>query len=526
MAEIDVVLQRQWDLLEELTQTKDGLTLNEMADRFGVSEKTIKRDVRSLERVFGKLKTNNEAHGRKRYLYDRSPFSSGLNLDRNELLSLYVGQKLMTPLRGTFFWEGVKTGAEKIKKILRPETIKYADRVAPFFYRFEPTEQRYTLRLRNVIDEAFHAMEESRPLEIRYRSLRARRIKRYEIHPYNFVYWHNSVYLVGFCCRDAKFKIWKVDRLYDAKVVPNKRFRKMEFDVDRYLSNVVEPFVGDTPVVKATVLFTGYAARIVQEEKLKSVSKTHVVRNGVVVEMETEIGKTFIRWLLGFGSHAQVLAPESLRSKVLAEVNKIASLYEGVVEAEPEEEEEEFEFTDEEGEDVEFEEEPAETEDEGYVDAQYEYVDEDEIGEEDEDEEVEVEEEEEEEEPESDDEEDDEYEFEFDDDEEEEPNEEEEEVVEEEEEEDVAEEEEDDDEYEFEFDDEEPEEKAPVKKKPASKPAAKSASKSASKPAKRGRPKGSGQKRPKSPSIRYGDDDDVVVARTRKRSRMKRNKRR
>ena len=516
MAEIDVVLQRQWDLLEELTQTKDGLTLNELADRFGVSEKTIKRDVRSLERVFGKLKTNNEAHGRKRYLYDRSPFSSGLNLDRNELLSLYVGQKLMTPLRGTFFWEGVKTGAEKIKKILRPETIKYADRVAPFFYRFEPTEQRYTLRLRNVIDEAFHAMEESRPLEIRYRSLRARRIKRYEIHPYNFVY------LVGFCCRDAKFKIWKVDRLYDAKVVPNKRFRKMEFDVDRYLSNVVEPFVGDTPVVKATVLFTGYAARIVQEEKLKSVSKTHVVRNGVVVEMETEIGKTFIRWLLGFGCHAQVLAPESLRSKVLAEVNKIASLYEGVVEAEPEpeEEEEEFEFTDEEGEDVEFEEEPAETEDEGYVDAQYEYVDEDEIGEEDEDEVEEEEEEEEEEEPESDDEEDDdEYEFEFDDDEEEEPNEEE-----------VVEEEEDDDEYEFEFDDEEPEEKAPVKKKPASKPAAKpaakSAAKSASKPAKRGRPKGSGQKRPKSPSIRYGDDDDVVVARTRKRSRMKRNKRR
>lgn len=500
MAEIDVVLQRQWDMLQALTETKDGLTLSELSQRFNVSEKTIKRDVRSLETVFGKLKSNNEAHGRKRYLFDRNPFSFGLTLDRNELLSLYVGQKLMSPLRGTFFWEGVQSASEKIKRILRPETVKYAERVAPFFYRFEPTEQRYTVRLRSLIDEAFHAMEESRPLQIRYRSLRARRIKKYEIHPYNFVYWHNNVYLVGFCCRDAKFKIWKVDRLYDATVVPNKRFRRMDFDVDRYLSNVVEPFVGDTPVIRATIRFTGYAARIIQEEKLKSVTKIREERNGVVVEMETEIGKTFIRWLLGFGAHAQVLAPEELRSKTLAEVNKIASLYEGVQEA-SDEDEEEYEYELEEDVD-----ENAEDEEFDSVNTEYEYVDEDEEeaheedeleSENDDEEEIEFEDDDELEEVEHDDEvayedaDDDEYEYEFeyDDEEESEP------------------EEEEEEEFELEEDDE-PE--------PVVAPA----------PKKRGRPKGTTAKRPKAPSIKYDEDDEEeVVQRKHKRSRMKRNKR-
>ena len=190
-----IVLKRQWDLLHLLAMTRPGLTLEELAAKFEVSEKTIKRDLKTLEYVFGRLRTKNEAHGRKRYCFDKSPFTFGLSLDRDELLAIYVGQELMTPLRGTYFWEGWEQSLKKIKGILREETVKYAERVAPFFKRFEPLVTPYTEQMKNLIDQTLISMVDSCALRIKYRSIKARRSKTYDIYPYNFPFFQKEQYL-------------------------------------------------------------------------------------------------------------------------------------------------------------------------------------------------------------------------------------------------------------------------------------------------------------------------------------------
>ncbi|MGI6402554.1 MAG: helix-turn-helix transcriptional regulator [Thermoguttaceae bacterium] len=322
------VLKRQWDILQALTTSPKGLTLEEMAALFDVSCKTIKRDLKTLEYAFGEFRTKNEAHGRKRYFYDGNPFSFSLSLDRDELLSIYVGQTLMTSLRGTFFWDGLQSSREKIKQILREETVQYAERVAPFFYRFEPTEMHYSEQMRRLVDQALISMVDSCALRIKYRSVRARRSKTYDVYPYNFIYWNSSIYLIGYCCRDRKIKTWKVDRLYDAKSLPQRKFSRENFDVDKYLSNSVAPFVGATPVTRVTVRFTRYAARVVEEQKLRSVVKlTKEPSGAIVVEMDTETGESFTRWVLGFGRHAEILAPEKIREEFLNELKSVVAHY-------------------------------------------------------------------------------------------------------------------------------------------------------------------------------------------------------
>ena len=323
-----IVLKRQWDLLHLLAMTRPGLTLEELAAKFEVSEKTIKRDLKTLEYVFGRLRTKNEAHGRKRYCFDKSPFTFGLSLDRDELLAIYVGQELMTPLRGTYFWEGWEQSLKKIKGILREETVKYAERVAPFFKRFEPLVTPYTEQMKNLIDQTLISMVDSCALRIKYRSIKARRSKTYDIYPYNFVYWNASIYLIGYCCRDRKIKIWKVDRLYDAQTLPKRKFSRKDFDVEQFLSNAVAPFVGETPVELVTVRFTGYAARIITEEKIRPIEELVKEPSGAVVaKIRTETGKSLTRWILGFGRYADILAPDSLRQKFLSELEAVQELY-------------------------------------------------------------------------------------------------------------------------------------------------------------------------------------------------------
>ncbi len=329
MSEIEVVLERQWRMLQDLSNTRQGLSLQDLAKRHRVSEKTIKRDIKSIELVFGKLTSSREEHGRKRYVFDRQCFSFTSALERDELLALYIGQTLMEPLQGTPFWDSIVSGREKIAKTLRTDAVAYAERVAPFFYRFEPTERNFDERRRQLFKTILTALDESNVLRFRYRSLTSNRAKTYDVCPYSFVYWQTSVYLVGYCCLDKKIKIWKVDRLVDAKTVQNRKFKRpVDFNVDDYLANVVSPYVGAAPVVLATLRFTGYAARLIQEERPRNVVSSRELTDGsVVLELETEGGDAFIRWLLGYGANAEVISPPKLRDSFLNELAKIRKNY-------------------------------------------------------------------------------------------------------------------------------------------------------------------------------------------------------
>lgn len=339
------VLKRQWDMIRVLAKSgeerKDrafreeklrsfGWTLDELAEKFNVSTKTIKRDLKSISYVFGgsAIKTKNEAHGRKRYYIEGSNITFGLSLNRDELLAIYVAQTLTSPLRGTKIWEDLQKSREKIKDIMTDETVKYAERVAPFFYRFDPTELHYSKEMRTLIDKTLEAMIKGRALQIKYRSLNSQRSKTYEIDPYNFIYWGNAIYLIGYCRRDKKVKVWKVDRLSGAELLEARKSKRATFDVEKYLSNSVMPFVTGEGVREVTIRFTGYAARIVEEERLRSIQSVTTCKSGAkIVVLRTETGKMFFRWLLGFGAHAEILSPLDLRRDYLCELQSIQTRY-------------------------------------------------------------------------------------------------------------------------------------------------------------------------------------------------------
>ncbi len=343
--QLKFVLKRQWDMINALAKAgkerrdlayRDeksksfGWTLEELAKKFNVSTKTIKRDLKSISYVFGNtaLKTRNEAHGRKRYYIEDSNITFGLKLNRDELLAIYVAQTLTSPLRGTKIWEDLQKSREKIKDVLTDETVKYAERVAPFFYRFDPTELHYTKEMRTLIDKTLEAMIKGRALLIKYRSLKSQRSKTYEVDPYNFIYWGNAIYLIGFCRRDKKVKVWKVDRLSGAELLEARKSKRASFDVEKYLSNSVMPFVTGEGVREVTIRFTGYAARIVEEERLRSIQSVTTCKSGAkIVVLKTETGKMFFRWLLGFGAHAEILSPIDLRRDYLCELQSIQTRY-------------------------------------------------------------------------------------------------------------------------------------------------------------------------------------------------------
>lgn len=321
---------RQWKLLQTLAATREGATLQELAERFDASPKTIRRDLTKLGEIFNGLKSDVVAgkRGQKRYYLRGNEFSFGLGLNYDELLALYVGQNLTTPLCGAIFGDELQSALDKIKKALPKDRVEYAERVAPLVVRLEASRPIYPDAATSVVGAALTALGESRKLRVRYRSLKSKTPKTYTVLPYNFVYFRGSLYLIGYSCKDKDVRFWKFSRMLAADALRENFTRPEDFDADAYLASAFAPYVGETETARVKMRFFGSSARIVREERLNGwVATTPEDDETTLVELETEYGTAFARWTLGYGAGAETLEPPEARAAVLAELEKVARRY-------------------------------------------------------------------------------------------------------------------------------------------------------------------------------------------------------
>ena len=319
---------RQWKLLQALAAEPNGATLRELAERFEVSEKTIRRDLTTLGEIFNGLKTIEEERGRKRYCLRENGISFGLGLNYDELLALYVGQNLASPLCGAIFGDELQSALKKIKNALPKDRVEYAERIAPLVVRLEASRPIYPKVASSVVGAALTALAESRKLRIRYRSLKSKKPQTYTTRPYNFVYFRGALYLIGYSCKDNEVRFWKFSRMLDAEALREKFARPENIDADAYLASSFTPYIGETETARVKMRFFGSSARIVREERLNGwVATTPEDDETTLVELETEYGTAFARWALGYGAGAETLEPPEARAAVLAELEKAARRY-------------------------------------------------------------------------------------------------------------------------------------------------------------------------------------------------------
>jgi len=321
---------RQWKVLQALAAEPEGATLQELAERFGASDKTIRRDLTTLAEIFNGIqsKVSVGERGRKRYYFREDGISFALGLNYDELLALYVGQNLTTPLCGAIFGDELQSALKKIKKALPKDRVEYAERIAPLVVRMEASRPIYPKAASSIVGAALTALAESRKLRIRYRSLKSKKPQTYTTRPYNFVYFRGALYLVGYSCKDKEVRFWKFGRMLDAEALREKFARPENFDADAYLASAFTPYIGETETTRVKMRFFDSSARIVREERLNGcVATTPEDDKTTLVELETEYGTAFARWALGYGAGAETLEPPEARAAVLAELEKVARRY-------------------------------------------------------------------------------------------------------------------------------------------------------------------------------------------------------
>ena len=319
-------LVRQWTLLRALSRRPDGLTVKQMAEESGVSQKTIRRDLETFQEVGFPVRQTTGQFGRKQWYLDASREAPGLSFAFDEAVALYLGQHLLEPLAGTVFWEASRRAFRKIRESLSPEALRYIDLFAALFHQTARGTSDYSQKA-ELIDRLMQATEERRQAFLTYRSLQATESVSYPVYPYGIVLHHGSLYLVGHAPDHEQVRHWKIDRVEDVTLEELRFQLPDDFDLRDHLSGSFGIFHGEGEV-HVKIGFSPEVARYVQEKAWHPSQKlTPQKGGGLIAEFDLDGTEEVKRWVLSFGCHGEVLEPQALRGEMLQEATQAANVY-------------------------------------------------------------------------------------------------------------------------------------------------------------------------------------------------------
>lgn len=320
-------LVRQWTLLRTLCARPGGVTVRELVQELGVSEKTVRRDLETFRKVGFPLQEQVGEHGCKWWRIEPCADQPGLSFAFDEAVALHLGRRLLDPLAGTVFWDAAQRAFRKLQTVLSPQAMRYVDKFASVFHRTRVGASDYSEK-GELIDQLMMAIEDRHSIHITYHSLQATEPTTYDVYPLGMIYHRGSLYLVGWAPRRDRVQHWKVDRIEDV-YVENLHFAQPDaFDLQEHLAKSFGVFHGQGDVC-VKVRFSSAAARYVEEGCWHPSQRLTRQKDGsLVAEFRLSTTEEIKRWILSFGEEAEVLEPEGLREEMARELHTLLRRYE------------------------------------------------------------------------------------------------------------------------------------------------------------------------------------------------------
>jgi predicted DNA-binding transcriptional regulator YafY len=305
--------------------TGDGIVRKELANYFGVSKKTIKRDLKQIDRYFQEIDSNyNEDYisydyQKKAYFLDDN---KKLDLTQKEILAVV---KVLLESRAF-----CKSEAEKIiNKLITKVPLNFQKDIKEIIANelFHYSELEHQSKLLDLIWDLSLAIKENRVIELKYNSLSRDNLVERKIEPLGLMFSEYYFYLIAhhYGQQDDFKIIYRLDRIKAVKI-NNKHFK--QFYQDRFQEGVFRKrvqFMYPGKLIKIKFKFWGDSIEAVLD-RLPTAEIVDKEEEKYIIEAEV-FGKGIKMWLLSQGDKLEVLKPDELRQEIIKSLKKLINLY-------------------------------------------------------------------------------------------------------------------------------------------------------------------------------------------------------
>ena len=162
-----------------------------------------------------------------------------------------------------------------------------------------------------------------------YKKAGAVRYEQRYVQPYHLGCIENLWYLFALDLDRGQLRTFALPRMRDVRVSKTRFRRPIDFSIGRFLDQSFGVFAKPTKTRHTIrILFDAFAAARVEERQWHPSQKIKQLRDGWI-ELTVTLGnlEEIERWILSWGSHAQVLAPAELKERIAKTVAALSETY-------------------------------------------------------------------------------------------------------------------------------------------------------------------------------------------------------
>ena len=296
-----------------------------LADELEVSSKTVQRDIDFMRYQLGLPIEYDQLHFGFYYTEPVANFPN-IEISEGELIALYIGQKALAQYKGTSFEAPLSTAFRKITDGLRDTiSMTWSDLDSAVSFR---SAGRSTADI-HLFEELSHAVFKQLEVRFDYKKAEGTTYESRYVQPYHLGCVENLWYLFAFDLDRQQLRTFALPRIRNLRVSKTKFSRPLDFSIGKFLGESFGVFAKPTKTkYSVRIQFDSFAAARIQERQWHPSQKIKSLHRGAM-ELSLTLGnlEEIERWILSWGAHAKVLAPDELKQSITRTITAIAKSY-------------------------------------------------------------------------------------------------------------------------------------------------------------------------------------------------------
>lgn len=311
-------------LLEMITtlQYKGLTTASELAETLQVDKKTIYRYINSLNEANIPIYTKKGRYGG--FYIDEEFYMKPSKLSEEELQSLIMAAQILTQENGFRQERELQSAVAKVRSL----SIENDDALSHLNYNgnFNIKSIGNLENIGQKISKVNCAMSRGRTLSVNYFSINKNSLTIRKIDPYSLIFREGSWYIIGYCHMNDNVETFQVSRIKNLKITDEIYMKPHTFSLKGYLENNWNVFKGEK--TKIIIKFDKEIEEFIKSTKWHSSQQLKLNEDGSIV-LTLYLDKTddIKKWVIGFGSRAEVIEPKKLREEIKREIEEIYKKY-------------------------------------------------------------------------------------------------------------------------------------------------------------------------------------------------------
>ena len=299
-------------------QSKRFVQVDEITERYNISERTFYRDLKALEEAG--VPIGNEAG--KGYFIVEGYHLPPVMFTRNEASVLILAEKVLEKFADqSVIWQ-YQQALTKIKSVLRGDEKMYAEKLNTHI-SVEPIS--IPKPANNYLFDTLKAITSKQLINIDYHAVyNDKTTKNRPIEPFGVIYYSFDWHIIGFCRLRNDFRDFKLGRVKKLSLTSEKYEKHDKYSLQKYFNK----FISSNVIIRVIIQFDNSLTSEISSQKYYYgflSEKEH--ENFTEITFATNSLDYIAKWLISFRDKVEIVSPVALKKILETYAKEIKSKY-------------------------------------------------------------------------------------------------------------------------------------------------------------------------------------------------------